>query len=546
MQSQALVMEPMAGGPSASGDSGRPCHSDLDVEELDNPKLLRTVAKKYFIESTKSLVAAYNGATDKEERGVLLHFLRRYDERRDECLKPKHVLEYAELAKIAPRSMQDKEALKNLFRALHSDLRQREFPVKNLAVALCRALTHFDSSAYGGVADLVVVARKLLGSLCPEPKLSRENFEEHEATFHALQQTLFLLYKTTHNNMDEEEKQELRRAINEKENEIELSCKYYPVSFQFKALRQAVERLDPKDTSSLLAQAMRCAAVGMCGILHVLHCVRNLASFDIDPSAIADSNRRLQEMTVGVGVPKRQWFDVFQNLVAARLDASKNVTSLELFEARYVAAMEYQRTMRKGEDLKALRFGIIQELGALSKEESAEQAREEATKKLLDLTMHEAVDEGWTGDVDVLLAFLDVMYEIHETNQGDGRLKEALQVLHQSCERFASEALTQWLGGRSLENKLRARSPRRPVGEHKELFLEIGRDVGYISLFVMDSNREQLRGRYKHDDFATVLSPKTRSNGRVSCSEGGLFVWRRIPQTRQGNEAPRCHIRGSH
>ena len=72
MQSQALVAEPTAGGPSASGDSGRPCHSDLDVEELDNPKLLRAVAIKYGIESTESLVAAYNAPTDKDERGVLL------------------------------------------------------------------------------------------------------------------------------------------------------------------------------------------------------------------------------------------------------------------------------------------------------------------------------------------------------------------------------------------------------------------------------------------------------------------------------------------
>ena len=71
MQSQALVADPAAGGPSASGDGGQLRQSDSDIEEIDNPKLLRAVAIKYGIESTQSLVAAYNATTDKDERGVV-------------------------------------------------------------------------------------------------------------------------------------------------------------------------------------------------------------------------------------------------------------------------------------------------------------------------------------------------------------------------------------------------------------------------------------------------------------------------------------------
>ena len=506
MEPQASVEGPTAERTSASDDSSQSCQSDSDVEELDDPKLLRAVAIKYGIESTKSLVTAYNATTNRTERSVLLHWLRRYDERGDDRFKPKHVLEYAELAKIAPRSTQDKEVLKNLVCALGSCLHQRKLSAKNLPMALCRALIHVDASAYGGVADLMVIARKLLASLSPEPIISRENFAEHEATFHALQQTLFLLIKTNNNNIEDKEKQKLRRVIAEMENEMELSCKYYPVSFHFKALRQAVERLDPKDTSLPLSQAMRRAALGMCVILHVLHCVRNLASFDIDPEEIEDSNRRLREMTANVGVSKRPWFDLFRNLMAARLDASKDDTHLAFFEFEYIAAMEYQRTMRKGEDLKALRFGIIQELGTLAAEGSIASAREEATKKLLDLATQEAVNEGWIGDPDVLVALLDVIYTIHKTDQGAEKLQEAFQLLQQSCESFASEALTQWLGGRSLKNKLRARSPRRPVAKRNELFVVVGRDVGYIPLGMVDTKKEQLRKRYLHGDFATVLS----------------------------------------
>ena len=528
MESQASTEEPTAEGPPATENESRLRQSYSGVEELNDPKLLRAVAKKYRIESTKSLVASYNATTDRDERGVLLYWLRRYDEQKDDCLNPKHVHEFAELARIMPYSMQDKELLKNLIRAFGSRLRQREFLEENLAVALYRALMHVDSSAFDGVADLVVVARKLLNSLCPEPKLSRETFSEHEATFFALQQTFFLLNEKSHGNISEEEKQEFRRAIAKKQNEMELSCKYYPVNFSFKALRQEVERLDLKGPSSPLAQAMRCATLALCGTLHVFHCVRNLASFDIDPSEIVDSNRSLREMIAGLGVSKRPWFDLFRNLMMARLDASKDVTSLELFESCYNAAMEYQRKMRKGEDLKALRFGIIQELGVLAKKGSVEITREEAIKKLLQLATKEAVDERWIDDADVLLAFLDVIHKIHKTNQGDERPKETIQLLHLSCEGRVNEVLAEWLGGRSLEDKLRVRGPQRPVLVRKELFVAIGRDVGYIPLSVMDANKEQLRKRYMHDDFATATPKNARSSGQVSCFVGCLPIRKRI------------------
>ena len=524
MKSQASVKKPKAEGKSASADGGRPCKTDPGVEELNDPKLLRGVAKKHAIENTKSLVATYNATTDIDERGVLLHWLLQYDRRRDDCLEPKRVLEYAELAKIAPRCTQDKEVLKNLVSALGSCLRQRKLPPKNLAVALCRALEHVDAFAYSGVADLMVIAKKLLASLSPEPKISRENFADHGDTFKALQQVLFLLDGSSHDNIGEEERQELRRAIVKKQKAMGVSCHYYPVGFYFKTFRQAMERLDSRDNSSTLAQTLPCTSFGLCAILHFfVRCIRDLASFEVDQVAIVDSNRKLSGMAGGAVTSKRPWFNLFRDLAAARIDASKDVVSLELFDTRYTAALGFQRTMRKGEDLKALRFGIIQELGALATEGSIEKTREEATKKLLDLATQEAVDEGWIGEADILLALLDVTYEIYKTNQNDERTKDALQLLHQPCRGSAKKALSQWLGGRSLEDKLRVGSPQRPVAEPNELFVEIGREVGYVPRAVVDSNREQLRKRYMHDDFATVIPRNARLDKRHVLQVASLF-----------------------
>ena len=107
MQPQTSVQGPTAGRSSASGNGGQLRQSDSDVEELDNPKILRAVAKKHGKESTQSLVAAYNATTAKDERGVLLHWLRQYNRRNQDCSRPEAVLEYAELAKIVPRTGQE-------------------------------------------------------------------------------------------------------------------------------------------------------------------------------------------------------------------------------------------------------------------------------------------------------------------------------------------------------------------------------------------------------------------------------------------------------
>ena len=206
-----------------------------------------------------------------------------------------------------------------------------------------------------------------------------------------------------------------------------------------------------------------------------------------------------------MGVPKREWFDAFHSLVEARTEASKDETKLGLFESRYGIAMENRRKMKKGEDLKALRFGIVQELGLLANEGSSEDTCENVATKLVDLATHRFVDEGWIDDADVLIALLDVLHGLHKTGQRGKDATGALKLLHRSCESFAKEALTEWLGGNSLEDKLRARSPRRCVVEHKDLCIKIGRDAGHIPIAIMESKREELRRRYLCDNFATVL-----------------------------------------
>ena len=510
MQTRAPDEGPSSGGHSASAvnEGGQSAAPNAAVEERLDPKALRAIAKKYAIDSTKSLVAAYNAATG-DERAVLLGWINKYDERSDECLKPKTVLEYAELANVASHSANDDDILKSMMHALCSRICQGNFHKPNFAVALCRALKLANPSAWGGVGQLVFVATKLLSSLSPQPKITRKNFAACEATFLALQQAFFLLHEINHKDIVEKEKNELRRSIEEKERAMELSCSYYPVSFHFKTLRQAVERLETKDAPSDLERAAQQIGCGLCGFLYVFHCVRNLARCDINPAAIQDAYAKIQTAIANMGVSKRPWFDTFKNLMTARQEASEDETKLGLFETNLSAAMEHQEKTKDKEDLKALRYGIVRELGTLALEGLSEKARDAATAKLVDLVSQQAVNEGWVDDSDILIALLDVMHELHGAGRCNEDIKNALLDIQRSYKGPAQRALAEWLGGSSIEVKLAARSPQKPIVEHKDLCIDVGRDVGYIPLAIMNSKGEELKKRYLHDDFATVLPQKT-------------------------------------
>ncbi len=525
MQARAPDEGPSQTGIPASEIGGRSVIEDSNAEGCHDPRLLRAVVAKYNIDSTASLVATYNTTSDKGERAVLLGWLRKYDSRSEECLTPKSVLEYSELANIAPRSQNDKGILKSAVDTLSSCLCQREFLKPNVAVALHRTLVLVDCSAYGSVADLVELAMKLSDSLSPRPKLERGNFARHEATFLALHQTFFLLNKINRKSIYEKEKQALRRSIAEKEKELELSCEYYPVNFHFKALRQAVERIEVKDPSSHVSQAMWC---GLCGLLHVLHCLRTLTNCDIDPTAIMDAFRRLRQETVAFGVSKRPWFDAFRTLMATRLEASKDEMKLAAFVSEWDAAIEPQKKT-KGDDLKALRIGILQEMRQLANQTSSENVRKEATTKLLTLTTNRAIFGEWFEDADVFTAFLDALHEIHTMSGDNQETAEAFRQMQQSCEGRARSALGAWLGGDAMEDKLEMRHRQETTyAECNKLFVRISRDVGYVPLRTIRSNIRDLKEKYKHDNFAKVSSHpssvSTESRSRFSrrcppCSE---------------------------
>ena len=505
MQDRAADEGPSGEGLSESRIGDQPLAEDIvDTEERYDPKLLRAVTKKYNINSTKSLVKAYNAATDKDERAVLLGWLRKYNERSDIFLNLNTVLEYADLANIVSRPAHDDDVLKNLIHSLCSCINQENFRKPNFAVALYRALKAADPSVYGGVAQLIVVATALLGSLSPEPKLTRKNYAEREATFLALQQTFFLLHEADQTEIEEEEKQKLRKTIAAKERTMKLSCRYYPVSFHFKALRQAVERLKDEDAASRVAQAKQYLVCGLCGFVHVFHFLRNLARGDIDLTALESAYERNQTAIDNLGVAKRPWFDLFRELMAKRLEVSKDETQPRLFGSEFDAAVHSQQKITIEEDLKAIRFGIIQEMRLSARQTTCETVRKEVTTKLLMLATSCEIFGEWFNDADIFTAFLDALHEIHTMSGDNQETAKAFRQMQQSYEGHVGSTLRAWLNGTNVEDKLRIRNQRETYAERNKVFLKIGREVGYVPLTTIRSNITELKDTYKDDNFAEV------------------------------------------
>ena len=478
---------------------------DSTEEERHDPKLLRAIAIKRNIDSTKSLVAAYNATTDKNERAVLLGWLLKYSRRREECLTPESVLEYSELAKIAYISKRDAEVLRKLIYGLCSLIRPGELHNENIAEALFGALTWIDPAVYDDAAQIMDLGLDLLLSLSSRPRLTKQNFFKHEAKFFSIHQALFLLQIIGRGYLLEEEIKEFRRVIAQKREEMKLSISHYSVSFHFDLIQQAVERLEIEDAPSRLVQAKRFAASGIYGGIHVLHFLRKLAGGDIDPLSIEDAYRKSRVAIANAGVFEREWYDILQILTAARIHALKEAKKCEIFRLAYDAAMEGQRKMSRANDQKALRFGIVQEMKLLaSDEDSSYDGRKEATKKLVELATNEAIFENWIHDADILTEILDALYKTGTIDEQTRETDEALRKIQQSCDERAKGTLMIWLDGNTMEEKLKVRRQEHADAEHEDLFTKTGAAVGYLHPHTIHSNIKDLKETYLDDNFATV------------------------------------------
>ena len=519
--------------PPASG-SGVIRAPDFNIQQRTGPKLLRAVAKKRNIVSTESLVAAYNATTVANERTVLRNWLIKYGEAKEDCLKPKAVLEYSELAKVVLVSEQDARVPRNLVYDLGSLIHPDEFLDENVAKALLSALTWADATVYDDLAQLFVLTKRLLLSLSSELRLTKHNFAKHEASFLAISQVFFLLQSIGRGYALEEEKKELRQVVAQKRDLMKLSVLYYPVFFYFELIQQAIERLETEDAPSRLTTAVRYTASGFYGSIHLFHILSTLAGGDIDPTSVEDAYEKGRAAIAKAGVLEREWYDILQILTSARILSLKDEGKLEVFSIALDAAMIGQSKTTGENEQKALRFGIVQEMRLLaSDKDSSYDCRKKATTKLVELATDQAISENWIHDADVLTTILVALHAIfHVTGEQNQEIADAIQTIQQSCDERAKETLTIWLDGNTIEEKLQMQRKECADDEHGDLFAKTGAGVGYLHPSTIRSNMEDLKNTYLHHRFATVSAFWCHFNQPriVPCSKAPSLFEREDPK----------------
>ena len=491
-----------AGGhQNGSGPEVRPAGQSDNVSD---EKKLRALVREKSIDSTASLVRAYNGSATGETEHLLHKFLFIYCAKKEQYINPNTVIEYAELCKIKPRTDDDRELLHEVVLALTGRIPVGEFAAESVAEALYRSLLWTPPAIIQeDLTGLTALADKLTASLHPTPRLTEANFPSHEATFEALHEVFVLMQRTANKRVTVEQKKRFQSSLRAKRSSMGDSCKHYPVQYYFRLIEQSIQRLELDEEPSPILKAIHCLYIITCGFLHISHAVKQILKLDIDPSQLKALPGNLKELVADIDVAERQWYDLLQALSVAGKKTVEDHQKLEIFEESYKTVEATVWKMRRNEDGKALLFGLMQELRHLSLAQGSAEVSASGSSKLFALA--EAVSNSvWVKDKDIVEALLRCLHAVRSRgNDAEAALRFSQRLIDSVKSNAVSKAVREWTGDKSLEEKLReaVHSPPEPTGQ---LFHAMSREIDLVPLEEAHSNIERLRILYQSKRFATV------------------------------------------
>ena len=499
MQARAVDEGPSSRGPPAERRDVVPARSS-SLTEFEKAKKLRLLSRKHKTMDTPSLVKAYNDETGKTEQQLLAAWIHRYGELENKDHISDAIRELAELTKMNPRTDQDYILHKFIYNEIRNRLKQNRYPDRNVGKALHEALlwTHSDHFLNESLPKLT---QNILSTLSASPQMYNAVFEDYEATFLALRQSIVRLRERSSSTLSWTAWQALRRTIREKRQTLKNSLKYYPVSFHFSLIEQGIESLDVIDRP-FVAQLLQCAGCSSCSLTRLLR-----------GSSASNSHRDASSMRRGTSAKSSQWYHLYCKLEEARLKTLRSGTDAKMFLPDYEELMDSQGAMEEGESRTALRFGIIHELCQLSLH-GTDRVRSEMTEKLLELSKREVeVGHDWIKERVIFEALLEAVYRVHKKGNLRNETEKALRDLTAINSPLQEEVRVEWLGSATVEDKIRMQADEMTATWQRSLFGEIARQVGYIPFAVIRKNIEGLKDAYKTHSFTTVRADDSMGQG---------------------------------
>ena len=388
------------------------------------------------INSTATLVAAYNTSEVDEERDVLFSRLEKYaewfEEHMHRHLQDGMLEEYAQLAGIMLRGNRDRKLLMRVLSSLGERAYQKRHTEPAVILAIAQFLQTVDENVFSGAsADLLDLTDDLLAKLNPRKNdFSKGNHNTHCAILFALHQTMLALQRISPHELDPNDEGGVYCQFKDKLQKILQRSMYYPTRFQALIVEENLRRLASDAPGIASARTGRRLLSGLSGFGYVCRAVRAVLVADIDPEAIEMAYQLLKAACSSNSIQNSSWFECLSHLNEAVLVSVQDEEKLDALTKCTESILAALRQMRDLQDQKALLYGMICQLRVLALEGETSELRRSASQELMYVGTQCVACEGWDKESDIIETLLQALRDVHLKGENRELTEPALIMLH--------------------------------------------------------------------------------------------------------------------
>ena len=335
---------------------------------------------------------------------------------------------------------------------------------------------------------------------------SKETFRVQCSAMHALLECLRILHDFSSGGWDPNQ----REGLYDKfacwcQRVIDVGG-HYPAKFQAMMVEQTLSFLRScKRVVRVVNNARRIAST-MHGEFGEYRSLRGVVHLDFDLGKAGSVTRALLQALLqtkrGEKICAEQWRTYLHAMNSASFVAIEDLLAFEAF-TELLSSLVLDAEGTDNERCKALRFGVVEMLNRLAVHGNDEAVRGASAETLASFA--ERSDEwDWSSDPDLFAELLDNLSELsirgyeHEKRKA----REAIQKLASNVHTVACEdALSEWRGGKTVEEQIESLSPSRSHTLGNELFSQVWRSLEDELSYATTGDRS--RPKKKH----SLISP---------------------------------------
>lgn len=406
--------------------------------------------------NTRTLVQAFNKATDPDERKAFRFWLSTYGEWLNSqrfLIDDENQFIFA-LFDISCRENEDKVLVKKLFQSLCRHVLIDKESAPNLMKALDYALSKIDISVLEGQwSHLLSLMDALL------KKLTRASFTS--ATYKIYGPTLFALHqivgflKKGPNVMTAAKFQDIKTQL----KQIEERQEYYPIAYHARLIRIGIKKLNSGGSAFTISPAHR-AFYTTLGLLYFADALTAAVHLSLKIDAFEGSINNLQKSCPDFWDSWRDdYLEKRLKVVFEATEITMETNNFSHFKKCYDEIKERMVTAIFRRSLvKMLRFSLITQLQLLASNNISTEIRSNAIDALTTWGMNCAHTKWSSESGHVFQALLESLHSIHKRGEKREQVEDVLRNMTRTTNRRFKAVAEDWLQQKSLGQKLQEQS----------------------------------------------------------------------------------------